>query len=147
MKISTKGRYATRALAELARHYGEGPVLLRDIAKKQQIPLQYLEHLINPMAAAGLVMTTRGAKGGIRLIQPPENIRISQVVEIMEGPIIPVNCIAEPGSCQRSGECVTRDVWTEVQQAIYGVLNSVTIKDLVERQHRKDECAQHNFDI
>ena len=147
MKISTKGRYATRALTELARHYGEGPMLLRDVAKREQIPLQYLEHLINPLAAAGLVVTTRGAKGGIRLIQPPGNIRISQVVEIMEGPIVPVNCIAEPESCQRSGECATRDVWTEVQQAIYGVLNAITIKDLVERQNKKEVTAYHGYEI
>jgi Rrf2 family transcriptional regulator, cysteine metabolism repressor len=141
MKISTRGRYGTRALMDMAFHYGEGPLLLKDIAKRQQISLQYLERLIGPLAASGLIHTIRGAKGGVWLAKPPQEIKVSHIVEIMEGPIVPVGCIEDPNLCQRSGDCATRDVWTEVQQAIYKVLDGITLADLVERQKVKDHQA------
>jgi Rrf2 family cysteine metabolism transcriptional repressor len=138
MKLSTKGRYGTRALLEMARHYGEGPLLLRDIAERQQISLQYLERLMSPLTKSGLIHSIRGAKGGVWLSRPPQEIRLSQVVEAMEGPIIPVDCIEDPEFCNRAGACATRDVWTGVQHAIYKVLDKITLADLVERQKVKE---------
>jgi Rrf2 family transcriptional regulator, cysteine metabolism repressor len=141
MKLSTKGRYGTRALLEMARHYGEGPMLLKDIAERQQISLPYLERLMGPLAKGGLIHSIRGAKGGVWLSRPPQDIKLRQVVEAMEGPIIPVDCIEDPEFCGRSGECATRDVWTEVQQAIYKVLDCITLADLVKRQQTKDHAG------
>jgi Rrf2 family protein len=142
MKLSTKGRYGTRALLEMARHYGEGPMLLKDIAERQQISLQYLEHLIGPLVGAGLVKTTRGFKGGVWLARPPADIKLSEAMQILEGDITPVECINNPGACTRSRTCATRDVWDEMKQAMYGVLESTTLDDLVKRQEVKEHPPQ-----
>ena len=141
MKLSTRGRYGTRALIELARHYGEGPVLLKDIAKKQEISLQYLERLMAPLTVAGLIHSTRGVGGGVWLAKPPEDIRLSNVIEAMEGPIVPVDCVQDPDACDRSSQCASRDVWTEVQDAIYKVLDRITLADLLTRQAKKEACG------
>jgi len=138
MKLSTRGQYGTRALLELALHQGERPVLLRDIAQRQQISLQYLEHLISPLIAGGMVRSTRGARGGVSLARTPEDIRLSEVVHLLEGSVAPVKCVDNPETCVRSELCVTRDVWGEMKQAIDGVLESTTLKDLVERQKKKE---------
>ena len=139
MKLSTRGRYGTRALLELALHQGEGPVPLKDIAQRQQISLQYLEHLITPLIAAGIVLSTRGPRGGVSLAKPPEAVRLSEIIQLLEGSIAPVECINSPGVCSRSGSCATRDIWSEMKEAIDSVLESTTLQDLVERQKRKEQ--------
>ena len=138
MKLSTKGRYATRALLDLALHEGEAPVLLKDIAQRQQISLPYLEHLITPLIAGGIVWSTRGARGGVSLARPPEQVKLSEVIQLLEGSIAPVECVNNPGVCSRSKLCVTRDIWCELKKAMNGVLESTTLQDLVERQKRKE---------
>ncbi|MGA3094400.1 MAG: Rrf2 family transcriptional regulator [Dehalococcoidales bacterium] len=148
MKLSTKGRYGTRALLEMARHYGEGPMLLKDIAERQQISLQYLEHLIGPLVGAGLVKTTRGFKGGVWLARPPADIKLSEMMQLLEGDITLVECLNNPGTCTRSRTCATRDVWDEMKRAMYGVLDSTTLEDLVKRQEVKERTPQFgNYEI
>ncbi len=147
MKLSTRGQYGTRALLELALHQGQGPVLLRDIAQRQQISLHYLEHLISPLIAGGIVRSTRGARGGVSLARAPEEIRLSEVVRLLEGSIAPVECVDNPEACNRSELCVTRDIWGELKQAIDGVLESTTLKDLVERQRRKEQPKEAMYYI
>ena len=134
MKLSTRGRYGTRALLDLALHWGEGPVLLKDIARRQQISRQYLENLIIPLTAGGIVRCIRGHKGGVWLVQSPEEIRLSQVVQLLEGSIEPVDCISHPEICERSELCATRDIWVKLQQAMNEVLESTTLRDLLNRQ-------------
>ena len=138
MKLSTRGRYGTRALLELALRQGEGPVLLRDIAQRQQISLPYLEHLITPLIAAGIIRSTRGARGGVLLARPPEEIRLSEVIQLLEGSIAPAECVNNPEACMRSEFCVTRDVWDELKKAMNGILESTTLQDLAERQKGKE---------
>ena len=87
MKLSTRGRYGVRALLDLAAHQGEGPVLLKDIARRQEVSLAYLEHLIAPLVAGGLVKSTRGARGGVLLLKPPSAIKLSEVVQLLEAPL------------------------------------------------------------
>jgi len=139
MKLSTRGRYGTRALLELALHQQEGPVLLRDIAQRQQISQRYLEHLITPLVAGGIVRSARGAKGGVLLARAPNEIKLSEVIQLLEGSIAPVECVNNPEICTRSKLCVTRDIWSELKKAISGVLESTTLQDLVERQKRKEQ--------
>lgn len=139
MKLSTRGRYGTRALLELASHYGEGPIQLKDIAQRQQISLRYLEHLITPLVAGEIVRSIRGAGGGILLARPPEEIKLSEVVKLLEGPTAPVECVDNPGICDRSQICVTRDVWGELKNAINGVLESTTLENLVDRDRHKEK--------
>ncbi len=142
MKLSTRGRYGTRALLELALHYGEGLVLLKDIAQRQQISLSYLEHLITPLITGGIVRSTRGARGGVLLAKPPEEIKLSEVIQLLEGSIAPVECVNDPRICSRSSFCVTRDIWSELKEAMNGILESTTLQDLVERQKRKEQPEQ-----
>ena len=139
MKLSTRGRYATRALLDLALHYEEEPILLRDIAQRQQISLPYLEHVITPLIAGGIVRSTRGRRGGVSLARPPKEIRVSEIIQLVEGSISPVECVTNPGICNRSGLCVTRDIWGELKKAMNGVLAATTLQDLVERQKRKEQ--------
>ena len=139
MKLSTRGRYGTRALLELALHQGEGPVSLKDIARRQQISVHYLEHLITPLIAGGIVRSTRGARGGVSLTRSPEQIKLSEVVQLLEGSTAPVECVSNPEACSRSGSCVTRDIWSELKRVMDGVLDSITLQDLVERQKQKEQ--------
>jgi len=147
MKLSTKGRYGTRALLDLAFHREEEPVLLRDIAQRQQISLLYLEHLITPLIAGGVVRSTRGARGGVSLAKPPEEIRLSEVIQLLEGSIAPVECVNNPGICTRSELCVTRDIWSELKKAMNGILESTTLQDLVDRQKRKERTEEAMYYI
>ena len=137
MKLSTRGRYGTRALLDLALHNREKPVLLKNIAEREQISVRYLQHLITPLVAGGIVRTTRGAKGGVSLAKPPKEIKLSEAIQLLEGSIAPADCINSPGICSRSKLCVTRDIWGELKQAMDGILESTTLQDLVERHRRK----------
>jgi len=137
MKLSTRARYGTRALLELAQHYREAPTLLRNIARSQQISLPYLEHLVAPLIAGGIVRSTKGPKGGVSLAKDPASIKLSEVIPLLEGSISPVECVDNPGICQRHEFCVTRDIWGELKEAIDGVLEATTLQDLVERQQQK----------
>ncbi len=137
MKLSTRGQYGTRALLDLALHNGQKLVSVKDIAERQQISPRYLEHLITRLIAGGLVRSTRGPKGGVVLARPPEEIELSEVIHLLEGPIALVECINDPDICSRFGFCVTRDIWAELGEAINKILKSTTIQDLVERQKSK----------
>ena len=141
MKLSTRGRYGTRMLLDLALRDGEGPIQLKDIAQRQQISLMYLEHLITPLVAAEMIRSMRGARGGIWLARSPQEIKLSEVVELLEGSIAPVDCVNDPKACPRSDLCVTRDVWIELKEAMDGVLESKTLQDLVEMQKVKGRRA------
>ena len=142
MKLSSKARYGTRALLDLALHGNGKPVLLRDIAHRQQISLPYLEQLVAPLKAGGLVRSIRGAGGGILLARKAAEIKLSEVISLLEGPTLLVDCVNEPDLCDRSDYCVTRDIWEELKTAIDGVLESTTLHSLVERQKRKKEIIQ-----
>ena len=147
MKLSTRGKYATRALLDLALHHNEEPVLLKDIARRQQISLSYLEHLITPLVAGGIVRSTRGAKGGFSLAKPSEKIRLNEVIQLLEGSLDPSECFTNSEVCSRSESCVTRYVWSELREAINGVLGSITLQDLVERQKAKQQCGVNMYHI
>src|SRR4030065_2118252 len=137
MKLSARGRYGTRVLLDLALQGGEEPVPLKDIARRQQISLLYLEHLIAPLIAVGMVKSMRGARGGIWLAKLPQEIKLSEVVGLLEGSIAPVDCVNDPKACPRSDSCVTRDIWNEMKKAMDGVLESKTLQDLVDMQKSK----------
>ena len=140
MKLSTRTRYGTRALLDLARHQGDKLVQLKDIARRQNISLHYLEHIIAPLVGAGIVRSTRGARGGLQLTRRPGEIKLSDVVQLLEGAITPVDCVIDPESCTRSGFCVTREVWGEMKKAIDNTLKAITLQDLVEREKVKERA-------
>lgn len=147
MRISTKARYGARALLDLAMHMGEGPVLLKDIAHRQQIPLAYLEHVIASLVAAGFVKSVRGTRGGVWLAKSPPDIRLNEVMETLEGPTIPVKCVGNAKACPRSDLCVTRELWGEVKAAVDKVFESKTLQDLFERQREKAQSETKMYYI
>ena len=142
MRISTKGRYGTIAMLDLALHYGEGPILVKDIARRHQLSERYLEHLLLSLRVAGVVRSSRGTGGGFTLARPPSQIRLSEIIQVMEGSIAPMECVDDSEVCSRAARCVTRDIWVEVERAMSAVLGSITLQDLVERQAEKEATAR-----
>ncbi len=147
MKLSTKGRYGTRAMVDLALHYGQGNVLLKDIAKREGISDKYLEHLLTSLKVSGLIKSIRGAHGGYTLAKPPAQIKLSQVIKVLEGSIAPVECVDDPKMCPRTELCVTRNVWREIKRAMDEILESVSLKDLVEQEKKKEQNKNIIYNI
>ncbi len=143
MRLSTKGRYGVKAMFDLALHHGEGPVSLKNVAERQGISEHYLEQLISGLRKAGLVKSVRGAQGGYTLAKEPTKITVGDIIRVLEGPIAPVECVSEedPELCQKADCCVTRGIWEKVRDSIAGVLDSITLEDMVkdaERLQRDD---------
>jgi Rrf2 family protein len=147
MKLSTRIRYGTRAVLELASRFGEGPVELKEIARSQEISIKYLEQVIIPLRTAGIVKSVRGSKGGYSLARPPSEVRLFDVVETLEGPFCLVDCIKDPNLCKRSESCVARDVWIEVSEALQRVLKSITLDQMVQRRIEKENGHSPAYQI
>lgn len=147
MKISTRAQYGTRALLDIASHYTGVPIRERDIAMRQNIPLPYLERLINMLVGTGIVISTRGSKGGVKLAKSPQDIKLIEVVSILEGSMTVVECLDNPDVCPRSKFCSTKDLWGDVNRAMLEVLESNTLQDLVDRQREKDDTQQFTYHI
>ena len=137
MKLSTRGRYGVRLMLELALHYGEGPILLKDIAERQGISEKYLWQLINPLKTTGLVNSLRGAHGGYVLGKAPEAISLKAILQILEGPLCLVDCVDNPALCARSLSCISRDIWGEASKNMQQTLEDTTLAAMVERQKGK----------
>ena len=137
MKLSTKGRYGTRAMLELALDYKKGPVLLREIAQRQEISERYLERMMTALVSAGLVRSSRGKHGGFTLAKPPGEIRLSQVIQAVEGSIAPSLCVDDPKVCDRVDICITRDIWKKLKKSMVETLDSITLENMVEMQKKK----------
>lgn len=141
MKLSTKVRYSTRAMFDLAAHHGNGPVLLKDIAQRQEISLKYLERIFSSLKTAGLVKAYRGSKGGYALSQPPSQVKVSSIVEAVEGPFELVECVGSKTACRRVNSCVMHDVWNELGKTMAGVLSAATLEDLLTRDKKKNKVS------
>lgn len=144
MKLSTKGRYGVRLMIDLTEHHGEGPILLRQIAERQNISEKYLWQLINPLKAARLIEATRGAHGGYVLAKPPEKISIGAILDVLEGSMCLVACVEKPKLCSRSPNCATREFWTETAKVLADKFYSTTLADMVTRPKSKKPPARSN---
>lgn len=131
MKLSTRSRYGTRILLELARHARHSPLQASEISRRQKIPAKYLEQLIRTLKGAELIKSTRGSRGGHQLNQPAGSISVGQIVRLFEGQADLVECVSYPGRCDMADECLMRDVWREATAAMYQKLDNVTIADLL----------------
>ena len=135
MRISTRGRYALRALVDLAQHAGEGPVSRQDIAVRQEISTAYVAQLFRRLRAAGLVGGVKGPGGGYVLARDAATIRAGDVVRAVEGPIAAVDCTvsdSEP-ACNRADRCTTRLLWQRLSEVMEEFLDSVTLADLCDQ--------------
>jgi len=136
MKVSTRGDYASRALLSLALHDGgTTPTSVRDIALRTGLPQPYLEQILLALKGAGLVKSKRGVGGGYVLASPPENIRLSQIVSAVDGPIV-AGDFGEPhqdGACEHEGQCALLAVWSDMSNHMRAYLDSFTLNDMVDR--------------
>lgn len=144
MRVSTKGDYGVRALVELAHHCGSGPVQSAEIARRQCIPEPYLDQLLTTLRRAGFIRSVRGPQGGHALLREPSEIRLSEVIEALEGSLAPIACLDEP-RCNKPGVCAQREVWEQVRRATNEILESVSIADLAERE--RGSIAQPRYYI
>ena len=131
MKLSTRSRYGTRILLELARHPGHKPVQVSEIARQQDISVKYLEQLIRTLKKAGLITSVRGAKGGHVLARKPESISLGAIVRLFEEQHVLVKCISSPDVCHMADDCRVRLAWKEATDALYERLDAITIADLI----------------
>ncbi|WP_124100855.1 RrF2 family transcriptional regulator [Ruminococcus sp. Marseille-P6503] len=135
MKISTKGRYALRLMLDLAMHDDGSYIPIKDIAKRQSISDKYLEQIISVLGRAGYVKSVRGAGGGYKLAHPVKSYTVGMVLRLTEGSLAPVACLDDNvNTCERRNECATLMVWEKLYEAINGVVDSITLEDLVEYQ-------------
>ncbi len=135
MRMPTKARYGMRAMLDLALHGGEEhPVLLRDIAARQDLSERYLGQVFNLLRNAGLVRSARGAGGGFMLSRPPENIDLLEIVQACMGELKTVECVEDRGFCPRADGCATRLVWEELTRSMREVLAGKTLADLAGMQ-------------
>jgi len=132
-----------RALLDIGRHTADGPVRLREIAARQEVSLSYLEHIVGPLVAGGILRSTRGVYGGVSLARRAEDISLAEVFALLEGRVAGVDCVVDPGSCDRSGSCATHRLWVEMADAMNAVLDSRTLADLMadDRGEGGNSCA------
>lgn len=145
MRLSTRGRYGTRLMVDLAQHYVDGPVPLTEIAKRQDLSAKYLEQLIILLKGAGLIRSTRGRRGGYTLARKPEEISVGQIVEILEGGLDLVDCVTEPELCDRSPECPTRQIWAGMSDLLKKQLFSITLKDVTQSETPIEDLSADSF--
>ena len=145
MKISTKGRYGLRLMVALAVRYGAGPVRVDVLSRDEDISANYIHVLMGVLKAAGLVRSIRGANGGYELARSPSKITSYEVVSVLEGNTVPVECVAEPGTCPRAEGCPTRNVWCRIAASVDEILKSMTLQDLADEQNRQEEAIHYSI--
>jgi Rrf2 family protein len=135
MQISTKGRYALRALIDLGLHMDQGPVLRKDIAERQEISSDYIGQLFVELRKTGFIESVKGPGGGYVLAQDADKIRVGDIIRAVEGPIALVQCVGSNSedACHRMDSCVTYLLWKRLSETIEGVLDSITLKDLCDQ--------------
>jgi Rrf2 family cysteine metabolism transcriptional repressor len=134
MKFSTRSRYGLRAMIELALHYQDKPVFLKDIAEHQNISMKYLDHIVSSLKARGLIIRV---KDGYVLGRAPSEINCAEIVNILEGSFNPVVCLDSPSFCNKSDKCEARKVWEKVGSSLKETLESFTLEDLIDHNAAK----------
>ena len=134
MKLSTRIMYGTRAMADLASHFGEGPIKIHDISERQDISKFYLQQILSALCKAHLAVSMAGSHGGFALAIEPTKINLLHIVEALEGEVCLAPCVDAPDQCKRSEKCCTRTIWRDIGDQIKTSLKNVTLADLVERE-------------
>jgi Rrf2 family transcriptional regulator, cysteine metabolism repressor len=141
--VSQKCQYAIRAVFELAKRRGDGPVKIFDIAEKQAIPLRFLEVILNQLKQAGFVQSRRGASGGYLLLENPKNISVGEIIRFVEGPLVPVPCLTDKLDipCAMDKSCAFIDMWKQAATAVSSVYDQTSFQDLVDRDPKNSTTA------
>ena len=133
MKLTMKGDYGLRAMLDMAVYYGQGPIESADIARRQYIPVQYIDQILLALRKEGLVKSVRGPKGGHMLAKSPAHITMAEVMHALEGYVPPMECLPNPDFCKLSPGCALREVWQKIDEMTQQVLTSTTIEELAQR--------------
>src|SRR6058998_2454711 len=155
MKFSKKSEYALRALIELTAQYGQPHLQRHEIAKRQQIPIEFLEQILLTLKNAGLLGSRRGVTGGYSLIKPPQDITLGQVIRILDGPLAPIACVSKSAyqkcsDCPYAEDtghaaCPIQGVMLNVRNAISDILDNYTLSDFAKQTKGKSAHANHPF--
>ena len=144
--ISQKSQYAVRALLELAKRQGSGPVKAADIAAAQWIPVRFLENILGQLRQAGLVESVRGKEGGYRLARPAERVSVGEIIRLVQGPLSPVDC-GDGSGCALKAGCVLLPMWQRAHQAMMEVYDGSTLSGLVEEDRAVRGCEVLDYAI
>ena len=134
MRITTKSRYATRMVLDIALHQKDGPVQIGDISRRQNISLKYLEKLIRELRKAGLIISRRGPQGGHQLAKPAQDITVGDIVRVLDCPPQVDDCVrAEKicGECTLAGQCITRGIWIDTTRVMFEKLDTYVVASLI----------------
>ena len=131
MKLSTRGRYGTRLMLELAKNYGKGPISVSDISRNLNIPFKYLEQLIIPLKKAALINSVRGPKGGHMLSRSPEEINLWHILTLLETNFSFVDCLTDDGACESVATCPIRPVWSKALKGMMDLFTETSLKDVL----------------
>jgi len=140
MKLSTRTRYGTRILIELALQANKGAIQVSKISSNQKIPVKYLEQLLRTLNKAGIVKSVRGPKGGHLLVKDPGEIYLGEIVRLFEGQSDLVECVSSPEKCEMAAECLVRNAWYDATSVLYKKLDGISIADLI-RNNGKNNLA------
>ena len=139
IRLSTKGRYGTRLMLNLAHHYDDGQrtVILKDVSTDEEISIRYLEQIIIPLKINRLVKSIRGAGGGYTLSKDPAEIKLSEILHALEGSCCLVECIEDPDFCNRIETCPTFEIWKGASELLKNYFGNISLRDLVELDEKK----------
>jgi Rrf2 family transcriptional regulator, cysteine metabolism repressor len=148
MSISQKCQYAVRAVLELAKHYGQGPLPISEIASKQAVPPRFLENILNEMKQGGFVDSRRGIQGGYLLLVDPRKLSVGKVIRFIDGPFDPVTCTGGQNKpCPLKGRCSLIELWHQAKTAVEKVYDSATFAQLAEREKEINASETADFCI
>ena len=148
--VSQKCQYAVRAVFELARRHGQGPVKISDIAEAQAIPLRFLQVILNQLRRACFVESRRGAEGGYFLVRQPDRVTVGEVIQFIEGPQVPVACMMSTkaaAECSLYGNCVFAGMWQRAAKAMSDVYDGTSFQDLVDDERSMGKTALFAYSI
>jgi len=139
IKLSTKGRYGTRLMLNLAHYYNNGneAVILKSVSDEEEISIRYLEQIVIPLKISRLVKSIRGAGGGYTLARHPSEIKVSEILHALEGACCLVDCVDDPDYCDRIPICATFEVWKEASRLLKDYFDSITLQDLIKISDKK----------
>jgi Rrf2 family transcriptional regulator, cysteine metabolism repressor len=148
--VSQKCQYAIRAVFELAKRYGKGPVKISEIAQAQGIPLRFLQVILNQLRRGGFIESRRGAEGGYFLARRPEKVTVLEIIQFVEGPLVPIACMTggrTAGKCILHGNCVFMGMWMRAAKAVSEVYDRTSFQDLIEDEKRIQKAASFTYSI
>lgn len=149
MNLSQKCQYAVRAVMELAKQYGQGPVAISQIAANQAIPQRFLENILNDLRPTGLIESRRGVQGGYLLAKDPAAITVGEIIRMVEGPLDPVKCIGDRNNsfCPLKESCALVHLWSRAKAAVEAVYDNASFRDLVEEEKKLSKPPMIDYSI